>query len=103
MFGQDDAWPFMFARSQRKDHAVTFPEGPLYKTQRIEIPEVSIGRLNYGAAYVEIRQVRWPHYIGWEIEHGSTRFGHAGTWGRDNVRDAFRTFASAVEWEARER
>ena len=82
---------------------MTLPEGPLYQTQRVEIPAVSTGRLNYGAAYVEIRQVRWPDRIGYEIEHGSARFGFSGMWGRDGYRDAFRTFASAVEWAARER
>lgn len=71
--------------------------GPLYKTQRIEFPDGGF----YGGRYVEVRQVRWPSYVGWEIEHGSLRFGHAGTWGRDNVRDAMRTFGYAVEFATR--
>ncbi len=84
-------------------YGVALAEGPLYRTQRVEIPSASTGKLNYGAAYVEIRQERSEHGIRWEIEHGSTRFGFAGAWGRSNARDAFRTFASAIEYAARER
>lgn len=67
-------------------------EGPLYKTQRVEIPATG--------TYVEIRQTR-STYIVWEIEHGTLAYGHKGTWGRDDVAYAFRTFAEAVEFETR--
>jgi len=83
-------------------YGVTLAEGPLYATQRVHIPSASHGPFNYEGSYVEIRQERTPHGILWEIEHGSNRFGHAGTWGRDNAADAFRTFAHAVAFEARE-
>lgn len=68
-------------------------EGPLYKTQRVEIP----GR----NAYVEIRQER-SSYIVWAIEHGDLRYGFRGVWGRDDATDAFRTFSDAIAWEMRE-
>lgn len=72
-------------------------EGPLYKTQRVEFPDGGF----YGGSYVELRQERSGHSIQWRIEHGSLRFGHRGTWGRANVREALRTFGYAVEYETR--
>ncbi len=71
----------------------TKAEGPLYKTQRIEFPHTG--------TYVEVRQARWSTHVGWEIEHGSLRFGHAGTWGRDSIAEAMRCFTSAVKYETR--
>lgn len=74
-------------------------QGPLFKTQRIEIPRNGKG-IHFGGTYVEIRNVRWGDRFGWEIEHGSITFGHSGTWGRDSRSEAFRTFAMSVEYEA---
>lgn len=70
--------------------------GPLYKTQRIDIP----GR----NAYVEIRQARYSSgEIGWTIEHGDLRFGFRGAWGRSYAKEAFECFTSAVNYEMRKR
>lgn len=68
-------------------------EGPLLPTVRVEFP--------HRDAYVEARQVRWPNRIGWNIEHGSLQFGHRGTWGRNGVGEAMRTFADAIAYEVR--
>jgi len=77
-------------------------EGPLYETQRVHIPAPSYGPLNHAGAYAEIRQVRSGGFIGWQIEHGSARFGHSGTWGRDNASEAFHVFAQAIGWYVRD-
>lgn len=72
---------------------VNIAQGPLLPNQRVEFP--------HRDAYVEIRNVRWPNKIGWEIEHGSLRFGHRGTWGRDGISEAMQCFANAIAYENR--
>jgi hypothetical protein len=67
--------------------------GPMYKTQRVEFPHTG--------TYVEIRQSRSANYFGWRIEHGTLKYGHSGTWGRDNVTEAMHCFAAAVAYENR--
>jgi hypothetical protein len=75
-------------------YGFTGAEGPLLPTQRAEFPHLD--------AYVEARNVRRSTGIGWEIEHGSLRFGHRGTWGRWGVREAMKCFADAIAYETRE-
>jgi hypothetical protein len=67
--------------------------GPLIETQRIHVPGTG--------TYVEIRQERSGTHLTYLIEHGSDRFGHRGTWGRDNVAEAARCMAGAITWNAR--
>jgi hypothetical protein len=69
---------------------MNFAQGPLLPTSRIEFPRSD--------AYVEFRNVRWPKKIGWEIEHGSLRFGHRGTWGREGIREAMDCYVSAISY-----
>jgi hypothetical protein len=66
-------------------------QGPLYKSQRVEFPA--------RGTYVEIRQER-SSFIVWAIEHGDLAYGFRGVWGRDDVAEAFRTFADACQYEA---
>lgn len=65
-------------------------QGPLVATQRVEFPHLD--------GYVELRSEHWPNKIGYEIEYGSLRFGHRGTWGRDGISEAVDTFSDAIAY-----
>lgn len=64
--------------------------GPLLPDYRVALPHLD--------AYVVMRNVRWQNKIGYEIEYGSLRYGHRGTWGRDSIGDAWVTFTDALEY-----
>lgn len=75
-------------------HRIAAIEGPAIETRRVELKDRN--------AYVELRQVmhgesaQYHAYAGYDIEYGSLEFGHIGTWGRDNWREAWECYMEAI-------
>lgn len=66
-------------------------------TGRIQGPDAATQRVSIRGQYVELRQARWSDRFGWSVEHGSERWGHRGTWGRNSYAEALACFLSAIE------
>ncbi len=70
-------------------------EGPLPAPVRNEVPGTG--------TYVEIRQKSTRYGMLWEVEHGTVRFGHQGSWGRWSYDEALYVFDQSYEYQRNHR